>query len=76
MQGTILALGLQRKASLFLLISLYVVGLPLCFLLGFYYGYGVIGLELGFCIGSCITAFSFLMILYLSDWQTVADEAV
>ena len=47
MVGPIRALGLQKYASYFALISYYIVGLPVGIFLGLYLDYGVLGLQTG-----------------------------
>ena len=59
-----------------IIISFYVVGLPLGYLIGIYYGYGLNGLWGGMIVGIFILASSYMYLsLVYFDWEKIANEA-
>ena len=59
-----------------IIFSFYVVGLPLGYLFGIYYGYGLNGLWAGMIVGIFILASSYLYLsLVYFDWENIANEA-
>ena len=75
LQGPIRAMGLQQAASYFALACYYLIAIPAACLLGFWAGYGVLGLQSGFFIAVIVQSIAYLGILRAKNWQDVADEA-
>ena len=75
LQGPIRAMGLQQVASYFTLACYYLIGIPASCLLGFWAGYGVLGIQSGFMIALIVQSIAYLGILRAKNWQDVADEA-
>ena len=74
--GPLQALGLQAKAAITTVLSLYLIGVPLEIGLGFKADKGIFGLYIGFSTSQVITFTAFLLMVLTRDWQKVADEAV
>jgi len=65
-----------RTPSLVAILSYWVVGFPACYLLTFKYGFGGIGIWIGFAIGLTIAAVLLLWRFYRRDafWQPEGSE--
>ncbi|RHX97138.1 hypothetical protein DYB28_001548 [Aphanomyces astaci] len=57
-------------------VAFYVVGLPLVGLFAFQFEWGLQGTWLGLSVGLTLGVGAYLVIIYRSDWQARADEAI
>ena len=76
LQGPIRALGLQKAASFCAIFCHYAICLPMGWIFCFKSDLGVLGLEAGYGLANLIIAICFLLILWLNNWQKLADDAV
>jgi MATE family multidrug resistance protein len=76
LQGTIRALGIQRKVFAFVLFAFYAIGFPVGLFLGFKMDLKVTGLWMG-TITALIFQIAFLIRAILkTDWQAVSDNSL
>jgi multidrug resistance protein, MATE family len=76
LQGIFRGLGKQSLAFYMIVISFYFIGLPLSYLIGISWQYGIDGLWIGIMIGVGILAVTYVyMAKFHFDWQRIADEA-
>lgn len=73
--GPVRALGIQSKAAGWILVSYYVVALPVGLLSAFKFDLGIVGLWIGNTLGVTVQALTYLVITSKTDWQEKADEA-
>ena len=71
LQGTLRALQKQKVASQVLLLSLYLVSLPMAFWLAVDSQVGVTGLWTGFALGQVVTIFLYGFLILHVDWHEV-----
>ena len=63
---------MQKEASLVLVMSLYIVSLPMAAYLAYDRELGVIGLWTGFSLGLLPVNLAYLLIIYQIDWHSVS----
>lgn len=72
LQGTLKAVQMQREASMSLVMSLYLMSLPMAAYLAYDHELGVIGLWMGFSLGQLPVILAYLLIIYQIDWHSVS----
>lgn len=73
LSGTIRALGIQGKAAVFVLLSYYLLALPLSFYLTFTLNLSISGIWLGTFIGTTVQSLGFIYLITKADWKEIAD---
>ena len=72
--GVIRGLGKQVICSIWTLVCMYLIGLPLSLLFTFWLDKGVIGLWYGFTIAEIVMDIGYMMICECPDWDKIAQE--
>ena len=67
--------GRQRQGAPFVIVSYYLVGLPLASALGFGAKLGVQGMVLGMLVGKLCHALSFGCLVWTTDWESEVHKA-
>jgi len=73
--GILRAMGYQNAGSIIQGVALFVVMNPLAYILAFKCEYGFIGIWMAVPVGSFLMMIGFLVILFTSDWRTIAINA-
>jgi len=73
--GTIRAMGYQKFASYWEVITLWLIMAPLVYIFGFPLGYGFAGLWFGVPFGSFCMVFGYIYIIITAPWEKLALEA-
>ena len=76
LQGVIRGLGLQKLGSIIALVVAYILQIPLAILLTFTFDWGIAGLWWADTSGMAIQGFSFLFLIYMSDWDEITRNAL
>jgi len=76
MHGIIKGLGMQIIASAIALIILYPFNVPFAYFLGFYMGYGVVGLWYSQLCTVILLAVCYFVIIMVVDWDYIAKECL
>lgn len=74
--GVLRACGRQADAINAVILSYFVLGIPIAIVLAFYAEAGVIGLALGGLIGTIVHAIALIDMVYQLDWDAEARRAV
>ena len=74
--GVLRACGRQADAINAVILSYFVLGIPIAIVLAFYAEAGVIGLALGGLIGTIVHAIALIDMVYQLDWDAEAQRAV
>jgi MATE family multidrug resistance protein len=74
-QGIFRGSGRQSLAALYNFVAFYIIGLPLGYVLGINFGFGIEGLWWGITTGLFAIALGSLAIVLQSDWKKLADDA-
>jgi Na+-driven multidrug efflux pump len=75
LQGVFRGAGKQQPAAKAVLLSLWLVGVPMCWYLGVFHELGAPGILLGLMIGFCVEVPLLLRDLIKWDWVEMAEEA-
>lgn len=76
LQGVFRGIGKQLFAFYMIVVSFYIIGLPLAYLIGIYWGMGLDGLWIGLAIGVSVLALSYIYLCkFYFNWQKIADDA-
>ncbi|KAM7280256.1 hypothetical protein ACFE04_007390 [Oxalis oulophora] len=75
LSGVAVGAGWQALVAYINLGSLYIVGLPAGILLGFTFGFGVVGIWSGMTGGAVLQTIILIAITSLTNWNKEADEA-
>lgn len=76
MNGIIRALGLQQKAAKLNLIAYWMINVFISLFLSFYYRNGYLGIRYGIVSAQLFLAFSFTILVGISDWDEIATKAI
>lgn len=68
LQGAVRALGIQKHSANQNLIAYWIINLPLCFMLSFYFDYGLIGLYYSITIAQFYLAIALTIMIETADW--------
>eukprot|EP00347_Sterkiella_histriomuscorum_P016534 403352823 len=74
--GLIIGIGRQAKASIFTIMSFWIIGVPLSAILAFSFDMQLQGLWLGSLVGVIICAISYYTLLTVTDWHQRIREAI
>ena len=74
--GSIRGVGYQNFGSVISLISYWFIMLPLWYMLGIVYEFGVIGLWSGLTVGVMVSSSFYSFPLFCTQWQKFADWAI
>ena len=76
LSGAIKATGLQHYATVFCLISYWIVSMPITYVLAFVLDYGLRGIWGGIPVASALVGSSFLIMLYSTDYPKLSERIV
>ena len=74
--GILKGLGKQKIASLFCLIIMYPINIPMAYTFAFVLGYGVYGLWYSQLVSVILLAISYSIIIYFNDWDEISRKAI
>ena len=69
-------MGQQNRAAYFAVFCYYIIGIPLAFLFGLKFGWGVMGLQGGAAIAVLLQSIGYALIVSRCDWQQIADDTL
>jgi MATE family multidrug resistance protein len=74
--GILKGLGKQKISSIVCLIILYPINIPMLYLFGFTWGYGIIGLWYTQLITVILLCVSYFIIIMLCDWDQISKDCI
>jgi MATE family multidrug resistance protein len=74
--GILKGLGKQKIASLFCLIIMYPINIPMAYTFAFVLGYGVYGLWYSQLVSVILLTISYSIIIYFNDWDEISRKAI
>ncbi|CAK4068418.1 unnamed protein product [Aphanomyces euteiches] len=74
-EGIFKGMGRQTVAAVINILSYYAFGLPMAYLVGFAWKYGLEGVWLGFSSGTTLCFFVFITMIHFTNWPELARLA-
>ena len=71
--GIIKSLGKQDQAFKYCSSAQFLLGIPLSYMLGVHWGYGIEGLIFGYGVGNTLLCYLYHRVAYNENWQDVSD---